>query len=115
MIIDCQSDEWKSLPYEELGKRRRRVFLDGKELTAVWYADDEAGIVKTYHISQGESYVASAVNPQTLERFTFDLRNTKFIARGFNRSSVPADWEIEAPEDGVVSRTLRGKVELKPV
>jgi hypothetical protein len=42
------------------------------------------------------------------------IRET-FAAYNFDFSVIPDSWEIEAPPDGVVSRTLRGAVELKPL
>jgi hypothetical protein len=90
MIIDCNT--WSNLP-DRGESQRRRVFVDGVEVHGVWYVDTEAGIAKTYHVVLGGTVTSSR----------------------FKRLMVPDDWEIEAPLDGVVSRTIRGQVELKPL
>jgi hypothetical protein len=65
-------------------------FVDGREIKQVWYADTEAGIVKTYDVlGDGKAHPG--------------------------REFAPADFpgrEVDAPLDGVLSETLRGKVEL---
>lgn len=69
--------------------------LDGKEIKQVWYADTEAGIVKTYDVlGDGVPHA---------------------VRRGYVAAHEVSDFpgrEIDAPLDGVLSETLHGKVEI---
>lgn len=111
MIIDCRT--WGDLP--DNGKsERRRVFVDGREITGVWYVDTDAGLVKTFHLGQtGDQDAAEFFNLRAKQWEQARIRGKAYSGHGFNRKSVPAEWEIEAPIDGVISRTIHGKVELK--
>jgi hypothetical protein len=93
MIVDCR--DWKTT--EQYEAQRRTVLLDGRRVFGVWYADTEAGIVKTYCIEDPYSRTKNRQNS-----FNFD------------RSKYPADWEIEVPDDSAASRVLRGVVTLEP-
>lgn len=90
MIIDCRSQEFQSN-----SRLRRRVFIDGTEIHGVFYVDDELGIVRTYHVVEDADVMACAALSRELE------------ARG-----VREGWDM--PLGGVVSKTLYGKVELRP-
>ena len=66
-----------------------RVFVDGVEIPEVWYSDDVAGVVKTYWVSDDrEPHAAWDKVP-------------------FYRDAV-SDGEL-------MSRTIYGKVELRPL
>ena len=67
-------------------------FLDYREIHCVWYADTEAGIVKTFDVlGDGKPH----------------------STRELLKSDVLNDARVEAPLDGAVSMTLHGKVELR--
>ncbi len=73
-----------------------RAFVDGVEIFGVFYADDEAGIVRTYDVNGNYSR-----DPNSQEfRTNFD--------------GLPANPEWETTKDGVYFKTIRGKVEIKP-
>lgn len=75
-----------------------RCLVDGKEINCVWYADTEAGIVKTYDVlGDGKAHA-------TRELIGFGTLSVD--------SMVVNHRLVEAPIDGVVSVTLSGKVEL---
>lgn len=76
---------WKFLPDRGMSQRHE-VYVDGSKVQSVWYVDTEQGFVKTYFSG----------------------------LIGFIRELYPAEWELEV--DGtLVVRTIRGKVELKPI
>lgn len=109
MIIDVR--KWTDEERERY--RGSCVFIDGCEIPKVWYVDTEAGIVKTYAVLIGAPAEVvemvrrwdsgRVVNDQTIfatqERFPLEL--------------LPPEYEIEAPDDGVLSRTLRGVVRVE--
>lgn len=89
MVIDCRI-------YEDAMKAsslRLRPFLDGREILKVWYADTDEGLVKTFAIHQFEGCVDFEYDR------TFDF-------------GLYSDWELET-HDELVSRTIRGTVELR--
>lgn len=65
--------------------------LDGREIKQVWFADTEAGIVRTYDVL-GDGKVHRG--------------GREFLTRDF------PGRDVGSPVDGVLSETLRGKVEL---
>jgi hypothetical protein len=109
MIIDCGT--WHELP--DGGKsQRRRVFVDGREISGVYYLDTDAGFVKTYKILQDADDVMLRYYRKH-ERA--DPANTMFATSTFDRFMIPMDWMMEYIEDGPVSRTIYGNVDLKPI
>lgn len=95
MILDCRSPDWN------FDRDRRRVFVNGEEIRQVWYVDTDAGIVKSYDVlGDGEPHCVSD---------GFKGHSTILYA--------PEDFpgrEVECPEFGVLSETLRGTVNLLP-
>lgn len=91
MIIDCRSAEYQA----NCEANRRRVFVDGVEISHVWYLDTEVGFVRTYR-------VAEDIGPICGFNLSPELRE-----RGEREG-----WDM--PFEGVVSKTIRGVVELKP-
>lgn len=91
MIIDCS--KWHLLP-DGGQSERRLVFVDGVEIKRVRYVDTYEGYVETMDLGDGAG---------------------AHTGRGFDRSKFPKEWEIDAPEDGAVVRTIRGHVELRPI
>lgn len=114
MIIDCRT--WHTLP-DRGESQRRRVFVDGKEIIGVWYLDTDLGLVKTFQIFQDADENTLRRYPMPLNKQDADtLRRQMRAVWGFNRYRVPPAWEIEADDlERAVSRTIRGKVELKPL
>jgi hypothetical protein len=102
MILDCRSDEYQRRFREcmDLGVMppRYAVFVDGQQIPHAWYADDEAGIVRTYDIEPDQTVCAIASDSLTTEQ----------LERG-----LLEEWDM--PDRGPVSRTIRGKVELRPL
>lgn len=71
------------------------MFVDGVEISHVWYLDTEAGFVRTYRVAEGIGPIASAsLSPELRERGTSE------------------GWDM--PLEGVVSKTICGVVELRP-
>lgn len=90
-VIDCTL--WME---DDHLRERTRIFLDGREIHQVWYADRHAGIVKTYDILD-------------------DGQMMQLAAGKFDPAQFPG-MEVEMVRDGLVlSKTLHGKVEFKPV
>ena len=87
MIVDCR--DYKSA----YAARGLRAYVDGREILKVWYADTDEGLVKTVAIHQFEGCL--------------DYE----YAWSFEPWLYP-DWELEN-HDHLVSRTLRGHVELR--
>jgi hypothetical protein len=96
MVIDCRSNEYKYAAITDPEGVRKRVFVDGAEVQGVWYVDTEAGFVKTYHIDSAHPFPMNVnmLTPEQLEDWT---------KQGY-----------ELPADGAVSRTIYGKIELRP-
>jgi hypothetical protein len=92
MIIDCRSEEFRNNP-ERL---RRRVYVDGVEILAVWYVDTDAGFVRTYGVLENTDPISSRNLSKAL------------IERGEREG-----WDIPA-DGGPVSKTVYGRVELRP-
>lgn len=96
MIIDFripsarESEETKAM-------QNGRVTVDGEEIHQVFYADTEAGIVKTFDVFR--NFKPTAV------RRSADMDDI-WVAGDF------PGREVDAPPDGVLSETLRGRVEL---
>ena len=87
MIINCR--EWGTdHDYSKAG--RRRVFVDGVEIQQVWYVDTGCGEVRTFDVAGDVrphlAWEKIAVHPDSYDR-----------------------------GDGVLSRTIRGVVELRPL
>jgi hypothetical protein len=108
MIIDVRT--WTDAERERY--RGSCVFVNGCEVPKVWYVDTDAGIVKTYAVL----FDATAELIRRVRAWT--------SSPGVNRHSVcdvgwfpldvlPPEYEIEAPDDGAVSRTLRGAVRVE--
>jgi hypothetical protein len=114
VIIDCRT--WAKLP-DHGESQRSRVFLNGREIEGVWYLDTDAGIVKTFSILQDATTEQLARFRQVYFEQLDDtaMRGIKVSGQRFDRSALPAEWEIDAPNDGAVSRTLRGCVEVQPI
>ncbi len=76
---------------EQFIQKRRRVFVDGREVAGVWYVDERRGFVKTYYLDH---------------KSLSSICNTR----------RPEDYPGREIEDvgGVLSETIYGKVELKP-
>ena len=91
MIIDCRT--WKT--EEDVKRERRRVFVDGIEVLQVFYLDTHAGFVQTYDVL-GDGKVHA-----TREQIPVGI---------LENSSEP--WDM--PENGAMSKIVRGKVELLP-
>lgn len=72
-----------------------KVLVDGVEIQQVWFADTEAGMAKSYDVFKGGGARAKRRGDGT----------------SYQATDFP-DREVDCPEDGVVSETLRGKVEL---
>lgn len=91
MISDCNSPDW------DFERDRSRVFVDGIEIHGVNYADTDAGFVRTLYVTEDAQPLAAwSVN-----------KNPDLRARGEREG-----WDM--PFGGVVSKIIRGKVELKP-
>lgn len=91
MIVDCRN-------YKDAMEAQRHhwhPFVDGREIFAVWYVDTDEGLVKTYAIHQFEGRLDHEYAPY------FDW-------------GLYSDWELEV-EDRLVSRTIRGVVELRSI
>ena len=91
MIIDCRT--WHKLTPRQVETVRRRVFVNGLEVLQVWYLDTDAGYVKTYDVfGDGKAHSTQSVKPISADGF-------------------------EAIEDagGIWSRTLWGRIELRPL
>ena len=94
------SDETQAFSQAITDGHPYHCFVDGKEIALVWYADTEAGIVKTYDVLRdGKVYMTSDIKALA----ALDIRVKRFHGK------------IELPEGGIMSETLRGKVELKQV
>ena len=110
MIINVR--EWPKLPDYGRSERERRyqVFVDGRRIQGVWYVDTEAGIVKTLHFlyDADDELIEKC---QRLMPFPV-FRNSTHSARSFPLSELPQHWEIDAPPNDLISRTLRGRVEV---
>jgi hypothetical protein len=92
MVVDCRNYR-DALEAARLGLR---PFVDGREIMAVWYVDTDEGLVRTFAIHQFEG------NLDYEYAWDFDF-------------ALYPDWELAAFEgrDGMVSRTIRGTVELR--
>ena len=91
MIIDCRT--FDALP-DRGASQACHVFVDGREIRMVWYVDTEAGIVKTLD-ALGDGVARMASPDEALPE----------LVRGV----------CEDRGDGVLSRTLCGRVELRPL
>ena len=88
MILDAR--EIKKLPFEAQLEARRRVFLDGVEVNLVWFVDTDEGYVRTLDVfGDGVRYSASGLREE---------------------GKMADDWD---DIEGVASRTLFGRIELK--
>jgi hypothetical protein len=118
LIIDVR--EWSKLP-DRGDSLRRRVFVDGIEISGVWYVDTVAKLVKTYHIFQdADEKVLQRVTDWWLrdvarKESQSDLRRQTFAYQDELLKLIPVGWEIEAEPEEAISRTIRGKVELRPI
>lgn len=80
-----------------------KVTLDGRTIEQVWYADTESGILKTYDVFRDGK-------PRTTSH-GFRYPHTKPLGDVYSPDDFPGR-EVDCPPDGVLSETLRGKVEI---
>lgn len=78
-----------------------KVFVDGIEIKLVFYVDTEAGIVKTYDVFRN-GLIRSTAGRELLSE----------LLKVYTPSDFPGR-EVECPKNGVMSETLRGKVEIR--
>ncbi len=79
------------------------VTLDGNIVKWVWYADTKAGILKTYDVLRD-----GQPHPVNNGYITTERPLGQLVYK-------PEDFpgrEVDCPPDGVLSETLRGKVEI---
>jgi hypothetical protein len=109
MIIDVRT--WTDEERERF--RGSCVFVDECEIPKVWYADTDAGIVKTYAVLTGApAEVIERVRRWAAGSMVTD--RTIFVTQErFPLEILPPEYEIEAPDGGVLSRTLRGVVRIE--
>lgn len=91
MIIDCR--KWSKLP-DKGASERKVVFVDGVQVNQVWYVDTYDGYVKTHDV------FCDGI-PRAL---TDD-----------NRGLLAGDPPLFEDEGGILSKTIYGRVELKPL
>ena len=109
MIIDVR--KWTDEEREHY--RGSCVFVDDCEIPKVWYVDTDAGIVKTYAVLIGApAQVINRVRRWNSGRVVTDQMIFASQER-FPMEILPPEYEIEAPDDGVLSRTLRGAVRIE--
>lgn len=96
MIIDCR--KWSSDP-DRMAREQSRVFVDGVEIKQVWYVDTDAGFVCSYDVlGDGKAHATrERIDPEVI------------IAA---RAKEVEPWDM--PENGAMSKTVRGQVELRP-
>lgn len=99
MIIDCRTDDWLA----GFPENRKRVFVDGVEIRQVFYVDTDHGFVGTYDVL-GDGQAHATCEP--LEAHVIASAREKDHAAG---NSDP--WQM--PRDGVMSKFVRGVVELR--
>jgi len=80
--------------------KRGRVLVDGVEIKSAWYVDTEAGVVKTYDIFRDGKFATAT------DRAPINAPFECWVPENF------PGREVECPPHGVLSETLRGKVEL---
>jgi hypothetical protein len=91
-----------------------KVFVDGREISGVWYVDTVAKLVKTEHVFQD-------ADERVLERLNEwwgsgrDLRRHVFATQDELLKLIPVGWEIEAEGERPLSRVIRGKIDLQPI
>ena len=101
MILDCRT--WKDLP-DHGESQRRRVFVDGVEQRQVWYVDTDAQLVKTFDV-YGDGHAYATATGFRGDRTNPDVRAAELLSD---------DPDVE-DRDGILSRTVRGRVELRPL
>src|SRR4029453_7667734 len=91
-----------------------KVFVDGREISGVWYVDTVAKLVKTEHVFQDAD---EKVLKRLQEWFggERDLRRHIFATQDELLKLIPVGWEIEAEPEKPLSRVIRGKIDLKPI
>lgn len=95
MIIDCTSEEMQRDP------RFYKCYLNGSEVYEVWYVDTDAGLLKTY----------SVLEDPLVEHRRHQPIGTRELTSAQRERGIAEGWEM--PEDGRVSRIMRGLIELR--
>jgi hypothetical protein len=98
MIIDCREASWiASFP-----ENRKRVLVDGVEIRQVFYVDTDAGFVRTYDVL-GDAQAHA----------TREMIEANIIAAARDKDYAGSNSEPwDMPLDGVMSKYVRGVVEL---
>lgn len=86
-----------------------KVLLDGQEIKLVWFADTEAGIVKTYDIFGDAKPHPVLGRPDDIQDYLTCGSPTTFAEYLIKLGKLPTDTEDVG---NAWSRTLRGKVEV---
>ena len=100
-LWDYRNGVNRCTPAIHIGKHKYSCFVDGKEIQQVWFFDTERGIVKSYDVLlDGRPYTINGHPnyPQFQETM----------------QSINADRrEVEVFDSGLLSVTIRGKVEVR--